>query len=147
MSIVTIMWQNSYCTATTLSSVNQKNLNCYLLLYVVSKWLIALFIVCLLDLFSIVSESEFTRWEIDWFRPLVENFVGKRRSQLWLSEKLSSIRITRACLFPGGQLKVVVSHLVSFVRTLDQHICYRVMSSWYHTCVVELVPRECRIWD
>ena len=57
MSIVTIMSQNPFCTATTLSSPNQLNLNCYLLLNLVFELFIVLFIVCLLCVLGLLWSS------------------------------------------------------------------------------------------
>ena len=51
------MSENPYCTAATLSFVNQLNLNFYLLLYLVFILLIALFIVCLLSLLEVFRSS------------------------------------------------------------------------------------------
>ena len=57
MSILTIMWKNPYCTATTLSSFNQLNLNFSLLLCLIFNLMIALFIVCLLGVLELFRSS------------------------------------------------------------------------------------------
>ena len=93
MSILTIKWQNTYCTATTLSFLE---INWIWIVIELCFWIADYFVYCLYwTCFGVFGVRVLNTLELAWIRLLVESSVTKRLSRLCSSEKLSPVKVTK----------------------------------------------------